>query len=84
MKKKWNGDILIVYLYVDDLIFVSNNSSLFDEFKKEMAIEFEMTVIWLMAYYLVIEVKQTSEGTFVSQMKILKDFNCHSVSTLVC
>ena len=52
-----NGDILIVCLYADDLIFTSNNPSMFEDFKKAMTKEFEMTDIGLMAYYLGIEVK---------------------------
>jgi hypothetical protein len=53
-----NGDILIVYLYVDDLIFTGSNRSMFEEFKKEMTKEFEMTNIRFMSYYLDIEVKE--------------------------
>ena len=57
VKKKENGDMLIVCLYVDDLIFTGNNSEMILEFKREMAAEFEMTNIGLMSYYLRIEVK---------------------------
>ena len=52
-----NGDILIVCLYVDDLIFTCSNPSMFDKFKKEITKEFKMTDIGLMSYYLGIEVK---------------------------
>ncbi|KAM2011380.1 hypothetical protein EV2_024130 [Malus domestica] len=51
-------DILIVCLYVDDLIFTGSDPSIFEEFKRVMTKEFEMTDIGLMAYYLGIEVKQ--------------------------
>ena len=68
-----NGDILIVCLYVDDLIFTSNNLSLFEDFKKAMTKEFEMTDIGLMAYYLGIEVKQVEDGIFISQEGYAKD-----------
>uniref|UniRef100_A0A2N9GX95 Uncharacterized protein n=1 Tax=Fagus sylvatica TaxID=28930 RepID=A0A2N9GX95_FAGSY len=85
-----NGDILIVCLYVDDLIFTGNNPSMFEDFKNAMAREFEMTDIGLMAYYLGIEVKQTEEGIFISQegyaKEILKKFemlDCKSISTPV-
>ena len=37
-----NEDILIVCLYVDYLIFISNNPSMFEYFKKTMTKEFEM------------------------------------------
>ena len=85
-----DGDILIVCLYVDDLIFTGSNPRMFDEFKKVMTQEFEMTDIGLMAYYLGIEVKQKEEGIFISQesyaREILKKFkmnDCKPISTPV-
>jgi hypothetical protein len=53
-----NGNILFICLYVDDLIFTGNNPSMFEDFKKAMTQEFEITDIGLMSYYLGIEVKQ--------------------------
>ncbi|CAB75469.1 copia-type reverse transcriptase-like protein [Arabidopsis thaliana] len=71
-------DILIACLYVDDLIFTGNNPSMFEEFKKEMTKEFEMTDIGLMSYYLGIEVKQEDNGIFITQegyaKEVLKKF----------
>ncbi|KAK2974052.1 hypothetical protein RJ640_006244 [Escallonia rubra] len=56
----------------------SNNPSMIDEFKQSMVKEFEMTDLGLMAYFLGIEVKQGSNGIFISQTKyaaeILKKF----------
>ena len=70
-----NGDILIVCLYVDDLIFIGNNPGMFEDFKKVMTKEFEMTNIGLMAYYLGIEVKQMEDGIFISQEGYAKDIS---------
>ncbi|KAK2969386.1 hypothetical protein RJ640_001301 [Escallonia rubra] len=60
---------------------------MFDDFKKEMAKEFEMTDIGLMSYYLGIEVKQRDDGIFISQeayaKEVLKRFNvenCNPIS----
>ncbi|GKV40705.1 hypothetical protein SLEP1_g48314 [Rubroshorea leprosula] len=85
-----NGGILIVCLYVDDLIFTGNNPRMFEEFKRAMSNEFEMTDIGLMSYYLGIEVKQMEEGIFISQenyaREVLKRFNmsnCKPVNTPV-
>ena len=50
-----DGDILIMCIYVDDLIFTGSNPSMFEKFKKAMIKEFEMTYIGLMSYYLGIE-----------------------------
>ncbi|KAK2972283.1 hypothetical protein RJ640_014341 [Escallonia rubra] len=64
-----------------------SSSSMFDDFKKEMAKEFEMTDIGLMSYYLGIEVKQRDDEIFISQeayaKEVLKKFNmenCNPIS----
>ncbi|OMO69396.1 Integrase, catalytic core [Corchorus capsularis] len=82
--------ILIVCLYVDDLIFTGNNPKMFEEFKRAMNREFEMTDLGLMSYYLGIEVKQMEEGIFITQenyaREVLKKFNmsnCNPVNTPV-
>ncbi|KAL5539459.1 hypothetical protein UlMin_045115 [Ulmus minor] len=66
------------------------NPRMFDEFKKVMTREFEMTDIGLMAFYLGIEVKQKEEEIFISQesyaREILKKFkmnDCKPISTPV-
>ncbi|KAH9650285.1 hypothetical protein KPL70_026315 [Citrus sinensis] len=88
--KEKDGDILIVCLYVDDLIFTGSNPSLFEEFKRVMIKEFEMTDIGLVGYYLDIKVKQKEKGIFISQesyaKEILKKFkmnDCKPISTPV-
>lgn len=72
------GKILIVCLYVDNLIYTGNDETMFLEFKKSMMVEFEMTVMGKMHYFLGMEVKQTLDGIFVGQrsmmMKYLLDF----------
>ena len=50
--KENNGKILIVVLYVDDLIFTSNEDSLIADFKTVMKSEFEMTDLGLLRYFL--------------------------------
>jgi len=86
IKNDHQGNILILCLYVDDIIY-SGNMEL-DEFKSAMKNEFEMTDLGLMRYFLGIEVKQTQDGMFMSQQKyatdILKKFKmdrCKPVDT---
>ncbi|GJV35247.1 retrovirus-related pol polyprotein from transposon TNT 1-94 [Tanacetum coccineum] len=62
--------------------------NMIDELKKSITIEFEMTDIGLMSYYLGIEVKQTDEEIFICQERyakeILKRFDmdkCNHVGT---
>lgn len=89
IKENDNG-VLIVCPYVDDLIFTCNNPKTFEEFKRKMCCEFEMTDLGLMSYYLGIEVKQTEEGIFIVQenyaKEVLQKFNMsnsNSVNTPV-
>ena len=66
-------------LYVDDLIFTGNDEIMFAEFKKSMMLEFDMTDLGKMRYFLGIEVMQRSDGIFINQKKytqeVLERFN---------
>ena len=80
------GQILIVCLYVDDMIFTRNLSV--DKFKANTKQEFEMTDLGLMRYFFSIEVLQSYLGIFVFQaryvMDVLKRFkmmNCKPTLT---
>jgi len=83
------GKLLIVCLYVDDLIFTGNDVVMFKEFKKSMMIEFEMSDLGMMHYFLGIEVVESANGIFVSQKKYVQDIldrfqmrDCNPVNTL--
>lgn len=52
-----NGYILCICLHIDDLISTSNNPALFEDFKRTMVYEFEMTDTGLVSYFLGIKVK---------------------------
>ena len=71
------GNMLIIYLYVDDLIFTSDFG--IKEFRIVMESEFEMIDLGLMNCFLEIEVQQYESGIFKSQSKytnsVLKRFN---------
>ncbi|KAI9173958.1 hypothetical protein LWI28_009353 [Acer negundo] len=90
MKKEIDGSLLYACLYVDDLIFTGNNPAMFEDFKRRMVKEFEMTDIGLMAHFLGIEVVQSEKCIFISQSiyakEILKRFGmekCNHVTTPV-
>lgn len=72
IKTNAKGNILILCLYVDDLIFTGNCETMFIEFE-EMTQQFEMTDMGLMSYFLGIEVKQSESGIFISQKKYAND-----------
>jgi len=52
IKKEDDGSILFAYVYIDDLVFTSNNPTMFEDFKKIMVQEFEITDIGLMHTFL--------------------------------
>jgi hypothetical protein len=64
---------LIAQIYVDDIIFRATLDSQAYEFAEEMKQEFEMTMIGELTNFLGMQVKQTSEGIFISQAKYVKD-----------
>lgn len=52
IKSNTNGDITIICLYVDDLIFTGNCEKMLAEFREAMTSQFEMTDLGLMSYFL--------------------------------
>ncbi|KAK9931774.1 hypothetical protein M0R45_019038 [Rubus argutus] len=73
IKTNNGGNILIVSLYVDDLIYTGDNMVMIEEFKKSMMREFEMSNLGKMKYFLGIEVLQLSDGIFIDQKKYAMD-----------
>lgn len=71
--KKEEGNLLLVALYVDDLIFMGSNDKMVEDFKDAMMREFEMTDLGLMKYFLGLEIRQGKFGIFVSQEAYAKD-----------
>ncbi|GJW57430.1 putative ribonuclease H-like domain-containing protein [Tanacetum coccineum] len=83
--KRDQGDILIVQVYVDDIIFGSTKKKLCTEFKKMMHKSFQMSSIGELTFFLGLQVKQKKDGIFISQDKyvteILKKFGFSDVKT---
>ena len=49
------------------------NQDFYEEFRKMMANEFEISMIGEFSYFLGLQIKQLKNGTFVSQGKYIKD-----------
>ncbi|GJV35317.1 putative ribonuclease H-like domain-containing protein [Tanacetum coccineum] len=79
------GDILLVQVYVDDIIFGSTKKSLCTKFEKMMHKKFQMSSIGELTFFLGLQVKQKKDGIFISQEKyvteILKKFGFTDVKT---
>ncbi|GJW38593.1 putative ribonuclease H-like domain-containing protein, partial [Tanacetum coccineum] len=83
--KKDKGDILLVQVYVDDIIFRSTKKSLCLEFEPIMHKRFQMSSMWELTFFLGLQVQQKNDGIFISQDKyvadILKKFDFVTVKT---
>ncbi|GJV96610.1 putative ribonuclease H-like domain-containing protein [Tanacetum coccineum] len=83
--KKNKGDILLVQVYIDDIIFGSTKKSLCVEFEQMMHKRFQMSSMGELTFFLGLKVKQKDDGIFISQDKyvadILKKFDFVTVKT---
>ncbi|GJR24819.1 putative ribonuclease H-like domain-containing protein [Tanacetum coccineum] len=79
------GDILLVQVYVDDIIFGSIKKSLCTKFEKMMHKKFQMSSMGELTVFLGLLVKQKDDGIFISQDKyvteILNKFGFIDVKT---
>ena len=59
-------------MYVDDIIFGSNEESMSQKFSSVMQQEFEMSLLGELTYFLSLQIQQETYGIFLSQEKYLK------------
>jgi hypothetical protein len=85
-----NESMIIIEVYVDDIIFGSDDDKLSQQFAKDMQKEFEMSLLGELKFFLGLQISQQNNGIFISQSKyikeILKKFGMEDykpVSTLV-
>ncbi|GJR53340.1 putative ribonuclease H-like domain-containing protein [Tanacetum coccineum] len=85
--KKDKKDIILVQVYVDDIIFGSTRKSWCDEFEDLMKGRFQMSSMGELIFFLGLQVKQKTDGIFISQDKyvadMLKKFDLASVKTAI-
>ncbi|GKF60353.1 putative ribonuclease H-like domain-containing protein, partial [Tanacetum coccineum] len=70
--KRNKGDILLVQVYVDDIIFGSTKKECI-AFEKLMHEKFQMSSIRKLTFLLGLQVKQKKDGIFISQDKYVKE-----------
>ncbi|GKA34294.1 retrovirus-related pol polyprotein from transposon TNT 1-94 [Tanacetum coccineum] len=64
--KRYKGDILLVQVYVDDIIFGSTKKELCIAFEKLMHEKFQMSSIGELIFFLGLQEKQKKDGIFIS------------------
>nr|GEU51207.1 uncharacterized mitochondrial protein AtMg00810-like [Tanacetum cinerariifolium] len=76
--KRQKGDILLVQIYVDDIIFCSTNKDLCKAFEKLRKDKFKISSMGELTFFLGLQVKKKKDGIFISQdkyvAKILRKF----------
>nr|GEZ10008.1 hypothetical protein [Tanacetum cinerariifolium] len=84
------GDILLVQVYVDDIIFGSTNLNFSKRFANLMKNNFEMLMMGELKFFLGLQVHQSPRGIFINQsqcaIELLKKHgmnDCVSMSTLM-
>ncbi|GKG12538.1 uncharacterized mitochondrial protein-like protein, partial [Tanacetum coccineum] len=84
--KRYKGDILLVQVYVDDIIFGSTKKELCSAFEKLMYEKFQMSSMGELTFFLGLQVKQKKDGIFICQDKYvaenLKKFEFTEVKTV--
>ncbi|GJW96329.1 putative ribonuclease H-like domain-containing protein [Tanacetum coccineum] len=83
--KRHKGNILLVQVYMDDIIFGSTKKELCNAFEKLMHEKFQMSSMGELTFFLGLQVQQKKDGIFISQDKyvgeILKKFGFTEVKT---
>ena len=64
--KRDNENILIIEVYVDDIIFGSDDDSMSQQFSKDMHKEFEMSLLGELTFFLGLQISQRTEGIFIA------------------
>nr|GEV17676.1 putative ribonuclease H-like domain-containing protein [Tanacetum cinerariifolium] len=71
--KRQKGDILLVQIYVDDIIFGATNKDLCKYFEKLMKDKFQISSMGELTFFLGLQVKQKRDGIFINQDKYVVD-----------
>ena len=80
--------MIIIEVYVDDIIFGSDDKKLSQQFAKDMQSEFEMSLLGELKLFVGLQISELNDGTFISQSKCIKEMlkkfgmeDCKLVST---
>ncbi|KAL4022640.1 hypothetical protein IC575_016384 [Cucumis melo] len=68
-----NSDLIVAQIYVDNIEFGGFPKAHVDNFIDIMKSEFEMSMVEELSCFLVLQIKQRSEGIFISQEKHVKN-----------
>jgi hypothetical protein len=67
------GNILLIEVYVDDIIFHSDEDMLSQKFAKYMQNEFEISLLGELSFFLGLQIRQRNQGICISQTKYIRE-----------
>lgn len=70
---KDNGNIMIVYIYVEDIVFGGMSSKMVDYFVQQIQVELEISMVGELTYFICFQVKQMQDGVSFSQSRYAKN-----------
>ena len=77
--KNYESQFLLAQMHVDNIIFGATNEMFCEDFSKLMKIEFKMSMMGELKFFLGLQIKQTPQGIYIHQIKyvknLLKKFN---------
>ena len=65
--------MIIIEVYVDDIIFGSDDDKMSLRFSKDMQSEFEMSLFGELNFFLGLQIDQLDNAIFISQTKYIKE-----------
>nr|GEW88949.1 putative ribonuclease H-like domain-containing protein [Tanacetum cinerariifolium] len=71
--KRQKGDILLVQIHVDDIIFGATNKDLCKSFEKLMKEKFQVSLMGELTFFFGLQVKQKKDRIFISQDKYVAE-----------
>jgi hypothetical protein len=67
------GNILLIEVYVDDIIFGSGDDRLSQKFAKDIHNEFEMSLLGELSFFLGLHIRQSNQGIFIYQTTYIRE-----------
>jgi hypothetical protein len=71
--QRTGNNLTLVQIYVDDIIFASTDAESREKFEMTMKSKFKMSMMGELNFFLGLQVKQLSRGTFINQSKYISD-----------
>nr|GFC15295.1 hypothetical protein [Tanacetum cinerariifolium] len=65
----FKGDLVLVQIYVDDIIFVASTLELCNLFSNMMSSKFKMSMMGKISFFLGLQISQNPRGIFINQSK---------------